>query len=140
VAYRERRSGGIDVRPRHIALLAGLAIVVLPALAVLIEAAGKGVAVAVAAIATLVASYVRIGRLTVHSFGDEDARERVQRAGRAHILIMLGTPLVLIAAHPWGMATFAVAGAVLICQVLFVHAMIVAGLILQRRARMTPPR
>jgi hypothetical protein len=51
VTYRGRQSGGIDVRPRHIALLAGLAIVVLPGLAVLIEAAGKGVAVAVAAIA-----------------------------------------------------------------------------------------
>jgi hypothetical protein len=130
------------VRPRHVALVVGLVIVVVPVLAALIEGAGKSVAVAVAvaAIAVLVASYVWTVLLTVRSFGVEDASERLQRRGRAHILIMLGTPVVVIAAHPWGVATFAVVGGLLVCQLLFVHAMIVAGLILQRRARRTPPQ
>jgi hypothetical protein len=37
----------MDVRPRHVAVVLGLAIVILPALSVLIEAAGKGLALAV---------------------------------------------------------------------------------------------
>ena len=94
----------MDVRPRHIALFAGLVIVVVLALGALIEAAGKSVAVAVsvAAIAFLVASCVWTGLVTVRSAGDEDAIEQVQRRGRTHIGIMFGAPLVLIAAHPWG--------------------------------------
>jgi hypothetical protein len=132
----------MDVRPRQIALLAGLAIVVALAIAALTEAAGKAaaVAIAVAAVAVLVASYVWIGLLTVRSRGDEGARERVRRWGRAHILIMLGAPLVVIAAHPWGMATIVVAGAVLLCQLVFVHTVIAVGLILRRRARKPPER
>jgi putative flippase GtrA len=109
--------------------------------AVLTEAAGQDVAVAVAiaAIAALVASYVRIGLLTLRSLGQPDATERMERRGRAHLLIMLGAPLVVLAARPWGMATIAVAGAMFLCQPLFLHAMVVAGLLRQRRAHRSPP-
>jgi hypothetical protein len=110
-------------------------------LAAVLDAAGKdaAVAVAVAAIAVLIASYVWLGVVVVRAFGDADAMNRVRRRGRTHIAIMFGTPLVLVAAHPWGMATVALAGVMFLCQSLFTHAMIVAGLIMQRRARRTPP-
>jgi uncharacterized membrane protein len=52
---------------------------------------------------------------------------------------MFGAPLVVMAAHPWGPATVAVAaGAWVVCHVVFLHWTIVAGLILRRRARRSP--
>jgi hypothetical protein len=131
----------MDVHRRQIVLLIALAIVVVPVLAALIEAAGKDVAVAVtvAALVVLIGSYVRIGLLTARSFEDEDAKERLPRQAETHFLIMLGAPMVIVAAHPWGLATVAVAGAVLLFQLVFVHTMIVAGLIRQGRVRKTPP-
>jgi hypothetical protein len=129
------------MRRRTLAIFAVLAVLLVPALALLIDAAGHrvAVAVAVAALAALAASYVRIWRLTVRSLGAENAKERLERAGLAHMLIMLSTPLIVIAAHPWGTATFVVAGGVLLLQPLFLHATIVAGLIRQRRAGKTRP-
>jgi hypothetical protein len=132
----------MDVRPRHVALLAGMAIVIVIALRALIETAGKGVAVTVlvAALAALVVSYVWTAVLTMRLIGREDAKARLLRRGRAHILMMLGMPLVLIAAHPWGLATFAIGGGILVvCQVILSHGMVVAAFILRRRAGATPP-
>jgi hypothetical protein len=131
----------MDMRLRYLLGLAGLTIVGM-VLAVAIEAAGRGVAVAVAvaAISVLVASYVWIGLLTVRAIGDEEAIERARHGSRTHIPIMFGAPLVVLAAHPWGLASFAVAiGALVVCQLLFLHAMIVAGLIRQRRTRRPAP-
>jgi hypothetical protein len=123
------------VRPRTIALLAGLGIAVVVATSALVEAAGHeaAVAVALAAIALLIGSYVSTVVIAVRSFGKEDARDRMLRWGRVQLVFMFITPLVLIAAHPWGMATFAVLGAVLILQPLFAHGMVIVGLIVQRR-------
>jgi hypothetical protein len=124
----------MDSSPPRIALLAGLAVVGVAVLWVAIDAAGRDVAVAVAAaaIAVLVASYVRRGLVAVRSFGDEDACESLRRMALAHVRIMLATPLVLIAAHPWGPATVVAAfGVVGVCHFLFFYTMIVAGLILQ---------
>jgi putative flippase GtrA len=120
----------VDVRRRHLALAVGLAIVLVPGLALLMEEAGHGVAVsvAVAAIATLVGSYVLNARVRVRSLEDEDTKARLQHRVRTHVLIMFGAPLLVLAAHPWGKATFAVAGGMLVLQAVFTHAMIAVGL------------
>ena len=128
----------MDVRRRHLALVVVLAIVAIPGLAALIDAAGKGAAVmvSVTAMAALFASYVWIVVLGLRSPRDEDAKERLLRWGRAHMVIMIGMPVVLIAAHPWGPATIAVGGGMLIgCHFLYIHTMLVASFILKRRAR-----
>jgi hypothetical protein len=138
----------MDVSPRHLAGVVGLAVVGMGVLSAAIAAAGRGVAIAVAvtAIAVLVASYVwmglvavQAGRQRARSLGDEDTSDRARHL-RAHLSIVFGMPLVVIAAHPWGMATIAVAfGVMVACQVVFLHALIVAGLILRRRAGTPPP-
>jgi hypothetical protein len=78
---------------------------------------------------------VRIGVLSMRSFGDTEPSERVLRAARTHTLIFFGAPLIVMAAHPWGTASFVVAGCLLLCQALFLHVTIVAGLIMRGRAR-----
>jgi hypothetical protein len=132
------------IRRRHVALYLGLAITVVPLLALLLEEAGHGVAlaVAIAALAAVPVSYALIGLAIIRSYGHEDANKReMQRRARAHIPIMFGMPLVVIAAHPWGLASGAVAlMAMFLCQGLFLHTIIVTGLILRRRDRATTPR
>lgn len=132
---------------RHVEIFVGLAVGVTAVLAVVLEAAGEDVqlAVAVAAIAVLVASYASIGLLAVRLFRgrsaeDEEAgRRALRRRTRVHFPILLATPLVILAAHPWGMASVAVAFGILgVGQALFLHVMLVVGFILKRRARTTP--
>jgi hypothetical protein len=134
----------MDLRLRHIALFGGLSAVGMILIAMVVDTAGHGVALAVAvtAIAILVGSYVRVGLLVMRAYRDEDTRKlALHRRTRVHLPIMFGAPLVVMAAHPWGVASFAVAmGGLMLCQVVFLHWMIVAGLILRRRARTTPPR
>jgi hypothetical protein len=85
----------MDVRPGRIALYAGLAIVAAAVLWIVIEAAGRPVALAVAitAIVVLAASYMWFGVLVVRSLGDLDATKRkpLPRA-RAAIPMMFGMP------------------------------------------------
>jgi hypothetical protein len=133
----------MDVRPRHIALFTVLAVVGVGLLSSLIEAAGQDVAlaVAIAAIALLVASYVWAVLTAVRSPGPEHASEVLQRRARVLIPVQIATPLVVLAAHPWGIATLPVAfGVLFVCHLLFIHALLVAGFILQRRARQAPPQ
>jgi len=128
----------MDVRPRHLFLFTVLAVLLFAVLSVLLEAARKGVALAVAlaAIAALVGSYLATWILAFRSLGREDAKERMERRARVHFAIMCGMPLVIIAARPWGPVSFAVAGGVLmVCQFLSIHAMLVTGLVHRRRAR-----
>jgi hypothetical protein len=51
------------------------------------------------------------------------------------MLIFFAAPLIVMAAHPWGTVSFVVAGCLLLCQALFLHVTIVAGLIRRGRAR-----
>ena len=135
------------MRPQRILLYMVLGGVALGVVAALIEEAGHGVAlaVAIAGLAALVGSYVSIGVAGVRiakriAAGEEDGRERLQRRVPIHMAIVVGGPGLVCAAHPWGMASIAVAaGARVLCQVVYLHATIVAGLILRRRARTAPP-
>jgi hypothetical protein len=133
----------MDVRPRHIALFAGLSIVAAIVLWVVLEAAGRPVALAVAigAIVALVAGYVWCGVLLVRSFDDKNAHMRARlRRSRALFPMMFGTPLVVIAAHPWGKVSVLIGtGAVVLCQFLFAWTITIAFLVLRRRPRTAPP-
>jgi hypothetical protein len=53
---------------------------------------------------------------------------------------MLGTTLILIAAHPWGMATFAVGGGAIVGCQLLLHATVVVMAIRHRRTGTASPR
>ena len=127
----------MEVRKRTIGLLAVAVLVAWPALYVLFEAADRtvGLAVAIAAIAVLVGSYVSVATLVVRAAGDEQASERIRSLRfRAHIPIMLIAPMVIMAAHPWGMATVAVAAGLLaLCHWFFLHAMFIVAFVLHRR-------
>ena len=127
----------MELRFRHIVLAAVLAVVGTLGLGLAINAAGHGVAVAVTitALVILVATYAGTGILILRSMHDEGARERVRRLGLAPLAVMMATPLVLTAAHPWGVATIALGfGAMVACQ-LFLHGMIVVASIRHGRAR-----
>ena len=133
----------MDLRPGRLIGLMCAAVVGMIALAMVLEAAGGGAALAVAigAIVVLVGSYARVLVVAIRATGDEDARKhRLQTLTRTHLPIVAGTPLVIMAAHPWGTASLAVAfGTLAAGQVLFLHALLVAGLILRRRSRGTSP-
>ena len=120
----------------------GLALAGTIALSVAIAAAGHEVAVAVAvgALAALIGSYVRIGVLTITLFGKENARERLLRAGYVHLAIVVGAPLVLFAARPWGAVTLVVGFAALMgCHALYTYVAVAASVVRRRRANATPP-
>jgi heme exporter protein D len=93
------------------------------------------VAVTVVMLLVLVATYAGTGVLMLRSMHDERARERVRRLRAAPILVLLITPLVLTAAHPWGPATIALGFGLMVgCQA-FLHGMIVVQAIRHGRAR-----
>jgi putative flippase GtrA len=96
------------------------------------------VAMALAAITAIIASYSWMGVLTFRAAGNEQGSERKRRYMRVHALILGGAALVLATAHPWGPATMALGcGVVVGCHVLYIQAIIIGGLILQRRAGRT---
>jgi hypothetical protein len=126
----------MEMSPRRFKQLLVLAVVAAIALYPLFEAAGKRVAagVAIATLAVLVAVYLWTGLLMVRAVRDQRARELLKRRGYAPASAMIATPLILIAAHPWGAATLVVgAGAMVGCQ-FFLHATIVVVAIRGRRA------
>jgi hypothetical protein len=132
----------VVVRSRTV-LLSYAAIAVSAALlAVALEPASQGarLAVALAAIAALVLSYVSIGAAALRAYRDEAAGPS-QRRSLAHLLIVAGTPLVVFAAHPWGIASVAVGfGVLAVCQVVFLHVTLVVAFALKRRARQASTR
>ncbi|HEX8744576.1 MAG TPA: hypothetical protein VF712_15730 [Thermoleophilaceae bacterium] len=124
--------------PGRIALLFVLAFVATGLLALLLEEAGDdaALAAAVAAIAVLVGSWVRVWVLAVRSGTDEDARSRLRDRIRPHVPIIIAAPLVIVAAHPWGTVSYAVAlGIGILCQFLFLHSLLVANFVWRWRAR-----
>ena len=140
----------MDSRSRLLAVVMGVPIAAAAVVAVVVQTAGKEVAlgVAITAIVLLVSSYLwtwlltfRIGSYRARSLGDDDERvrrlgERVRRRAPVHMAIMCGAPLVILAAHPWGRATIAVAfGVLVVCHFLFLHALIITGFVLKRRAQ-----
>ena len=132
----------MELSPRRFALLLVVAVGLVAVLYQLIGAAGHGVALAVAvtALAVLVAVYVGAGLLMLRALRDQRARELLQRRGQMPVLVMLATPLILIAAHPWGAATMVVGlGVMLACQ-FFLHAMVVVVAIRGRRTGTTRPQ
>ena len=127
----------MELSPRRFVLLLGLVVGVVLMLYRLFEAAGKSVevAVAVAALALLVAVYLGTGLVMLRAARDPRARDLLQRRGYVPIFAMVATPLILIAAHPWGVATFAVGGGAMVACQLFLHAMIVVAAV---RGRFNP--
>ena len=114
-----------------------LLVVLVPVLALGFEAVGQQVAAAVtiAALVLLFAVYAATAMLMLRSARDPRARELLQRRGILPFLVLLATTLILVAAHPWGMATFAVGGGALVgCQFLL-HATVVVMAIRHRRDR-----
>ena len=110
----------------------------LPALVLLLAAGGQSVAlvVAIAAIAVLVLSYMRVGVLIARAPRDERARRQLARERRHHARVMLYAPLIVFASHPWGWDTIGVILAVgLLCQVVFTQAAANVVLMRGRRAR-----
>lgn len=136
----------MKLRVRDFATIyAGLLLVVV--LAIMLEPLVASVdhrvrlALALAALVALPASFASRLLAALRAARARQSGEQVQVRIRAHVAIMAIAPLVVMGAHPWGTASIAVAfGALVLCQVLFLHALIVAGLIMQRRARTTPPR
>jgi hypothetical protein len=111
-------------------------------LAVAMQAAGKdvGLGVAIAALTAMVLSYARMAVLAVRAYGDEHAVKRVRTSAPRHMAVQLGGPLVVTAAGPWGVLSPVIGfGAMMFLQVIFMHWIVVAGMIVQRRARRTPP-
>jgi len=147
VAILERRAIVADylrmnVTPGRIFGLVIAAVVSMDVLSAALRAAGKGVAlgVAIAALAAMVLSYVRIAVLVVRAHGDERQAKRVRAAARVHMAVMCGGPLVVSVARPWGDVSIAIGfGAMMLLQVVFLHWIVVAGMVLQRRARRTRP-
>lgn len=126
----------MDPIRRRIVLALGAAVIATPLLAAGLDAAGDGIAlgVAIAALAALVLSYVRFSIVAMRAFGDEDATERVRRAGRIHIPVVFAAPLVVTAAWAWGPASVAVGfGALMLCQILFMHFFLIIGVAMRRR-------
>ena len=138
------------VRPGQILLYATLAVVGLGVLAAAVDAAGHDVAVgvAVAALAALAGSYlwvgvttVRLARRHMRDETEEVPRPRLLRRMKVHGAIMACAPLVVAAAHPWGVKSVILAAVVMVVgQFLLLHGLIVTGAVLRRRARTTRPR
>jgi putative flippase GtrA len=127
-------------RRRLIVLVLALALTAV--LGAAFEAAGREVAAAVtiAALVALFVAYAGTALLMLRSAADPRARELLRRRGVVPFVTMLGTTLILIAAHPWGMATFAVGGGAIVgCQFLL-HATVVVMAIRHRRTGTASPR
>jgi hypothetical protein len=123
-------------------LFLGAAAVATGMLSVGLEAAGRSVAlgVAIAALAAMVLSYVRMAVMIMRAYGDEQAAERVRRYSPMHMAIVFAAPLVVTAAWPWGPASVAVGfAALMVCQFVFLHVGVAVTLVRQRRARRAPP-
>lgn len=125
-------------------VLACLLAIALAAFSAVIHAAGRqvAIAVAVAALVGLVGSYVRLTVLIVRvaqlraraAAAGDDAAEYIRRPSRVHFAMVVVAPLLVLSSRPWGNATFVVAGGTMLgCQILFVHALVVAGVVFRRR-------
>jgi hypothetical protein len=133
----------VGTNPRKtVLMMMGALLVLTPALAVAIEAAGHDVAVGVtfAAIAVLVISYGRIGVAMTRGFTQSETEQkesvaRINRWVRFHMFVVLGFPLVVMAAHPWGIETIVVAAGGLAAQGMFLNVMVLAGHLAKRRAQ-----
>jgi amino acid permease len=133
----------MEVTPRRTFLFLGAMVVGTGVLAVAVEAAGKGVALAVAtaAIAAMVLSYVSMIVILVRGYADGDttgehATERVRRRSFIHMLVAFTMPYVVVAAHPWGIASIAVGFGVLVaCQAVLLHVTIILQVLDGRRRR-----
>jgi hypothetical protein len=111
-------------------------------LAVAVQAVGNGVGlgIAIAALTAMVVSHVRIAVMSVRAYGDEQGVERMRASAPMHAAVAYGGPLVVTGAGPWGVLNPVIGfGTVMFLQVIFVHWIVVAGMIVQRRARRTPP-
>jgi hypothetical protein len=126
----------MELLARRFKLVVVLATAVPLALFPLFHAAGKGVAVAatVVALAMVVTAYVGSALLILRLPGDQRAEELLRRWGSAPVVIMFGASLVVIAAHPWGIATAAVGLGVMFASQLSIHAAIVVVALRQRRS------
>ena len=141
--------GGMDLTNRRNALIMfALGLVALVPLALVLDAADRSVqlAVAIAAIALVFASYVRLGVLgaqaakAARASGEKTVSERTRRRLAWHMPVVIFAPLVVVAAHPWGEVSFAVAGALLIVpHMLYMHTLLVVGAVMKRRERKAPP-
>jgi hypothetical protein len=110
-----------------------------------LEEAGMGaqVAVAVAAIAALVLSYVwlivaslRAGRRLAAGEDEGEVSASTRRQVRWIPVVLMLFPFLMLAARPWGMATIAVAGgAYVLSHFAYIHVILVAGLMQRRRTR-----
>jgi hypothetical protein len=118
------------------------------ALAAALEPAGEGVrlGVAIAAMAATVLAYAWMGATVVRAYrrvyGDDEAGKRaVWRRGRIVMLLMVVTPLVVAAAHPWGLPASILVGygAVFLCSLIFTKVTLIASLVLRGRPRPAAP-
>jgi hypothetical protein len=122
---------------RRRVLLVILLFVLVPVLTVVFEAAGREVATAatIGALVALFAAYAGAALLMLRSAADPRARELLRRRGLVPFVVMLLTTLILVSAHPWGVATFAVGGGALVGCQLLLHATVVVMAIRHRRGR-----
>jgi heme/copper-type cytochrome/quinol oxidase subunit 3 len=122
---------------RRRVLLVILLFVLVPVLTVVFEAAGREVATAatIGALVALFAAYAGAALLMLRSAADPRARELLRRRGLVPFVVMLLTTLILVSAHPWGVATFAVGGGALVGCQLLLHATAVVMAIRHRRGR-----
>lgn len=118
-------------------LIMGSVIAAAVLVALLVEATGKGVAIAIAAVAIFVClgQSVWFVRLLLRAARDEDAVDLRRVRFPVHAAIVIAGPWLVAAAHPWGMASLAVGGALLIvCHLITTAGSVLLHTRVRRRA------
>ena len=138
----------MEFNRRNAMIMYGAGVGLLGPLALVLDAASKDVQVAVAfsAIGLLLVSYMRLGVLSVRSVkaarasGDKQVDERTRRRMVLHFPVMVFAPFVVLAAHPWGDITVAIAAMLtFVPHMLYMHVMLIVGFAMKRRERKAPP-
>ena len=126
-------------------LVIGAAAVCTGLLSVVLRAAGDDVSLGVA-IAALVVMVLTVVHLLATYAGalrgeqgltpDEESQQRFRRTSLTHLAVLWSMPLVVTAAWPWGPASPVIGWAALLaCQAVQSHGLIVVAMLARRRAR-----
>jgi hypothetical protein len=135
----------MEFRPRRVFAFVGVATVMAIVLGIALDGVSRDVrlAIAIAVMAGHVLAYVLLGATLVRAFRgaygeDDEAKKRVV-GGRAMkvVPLMLVTPLLVAAAHPWELIVSYIAGlsVAFLTHFLFTQVMIIGGAIAQARRR-----
>lgn len=92
--------------------------------------------VSLLAVALAAGSYVRQGALVLSGAYEDMPADHVKRELYGHLTLVVGAALVVMLARPFGVYSLALAPAgVVVAQLLFTQALLVAGFVRHRRSR-----